>query len=189
MPALRKPLELHQLQNTKPRYVEEGVTFAPARPKYPSGISGEAKAAFKRLTRLLEERRSVTSADQEILRLYAHLFDRHKRALEKLAEEGEIKIYYRLDKFGEQVPSERPNLWLKIAETCEAKMLAQLIAMGLTPQSRGKVMPTSLPKPAEPDWEENLNEEEREVVARLRAAAPPPLPEPDLSEIHEELLQ
>jgi P27 family predicted phage terminase small subunit len=179
MPALRKSLEAHSLNGTKPRYVEEGVTFAPARPKYPSGISGEAKAAFKRLTRLLEERRSITSADVEILRLYAHLYDRHKRALEKLAEEGEIKIYYRLDKFGEQVPSERPNLWLKVAETCEAKMLAQLIAMGLTPQSRGKVLPTSLPKTPE-----QLPEH---FPSREEACAPTP-DEIDLSTIHEEEL-
>jgi P27 family predicted phage terminase small subunit len=179
MPANRKPLELHQLQNTKPRYVEEGVTFTPARPKYPAGISGEAKAAFKRLSRLLEERRSITSGDVEILRLYAHLYDRHKRALVKLAEEGEIKIYFRLDKFGEQMPSERPNLWLKVATDCESRMLMCLTALGLTPQARGKVVPTALPKPPE----------EPEAFPSRQEAASSEEPDIDLDSIDETAVQ
>jgi P27 family predicted phage terminase small subunit len=194
----RKSLAEHQLQNTKPQYVEPD-TFLPAgRPKYPRGISGEAKAAFKRLSRMLEARRSLTPSDQEILALYAHLYSRWQRALAAIEKEGEIRLYTRLNNRGEDVQCEKPNLWLKVAETCEAKMIACLSALGMTPMNRSKVKTTEQPKPVGQSmsvngivFDDGLTPEEREELERWRAANPPapPEPEPDLSEIHEELVQ
>lgn len=112
------------------------------RPPLPKGICGEARAAFKRLRHTLERRGHLTKGDGEILTLYAYLFDRHQRALLKLAEQGEVRIYTRLDSHGQPVSSERPNLWLKIAEASEQKMLICLSQLGLTPRSRKDVKAT-----------------------------------------------
>jgi P27 family predicted phage terminase small subunit len=145
----RKPLDLHDLQGTKPAYVLPDSDVGPGRPKYPKGISGEAKSAFKRLTKMLEDRRTITQGDAEILRLYAHLFDRHERALEHVRAEGEIVETDAVTKTGEVFTVLKPNLWLKIAETCETKMAALLTQLGLTPRTRTQVKTTK--EPAKPE--------------------------------------
>jgi P27 family predicted phage terminase small subunit len=150
MPQPRKSLEHHKFHNTKPQYVEPQSDVAAGRPKYPSNISAAAKATFKRLVRLLEHRRVCTAGDAEILRLYAVTFDRHTRALEHLASEGEIVTYLRLNNHGEQVPSVKPNLWLDVATNAEKFMRACLADLGLNPLQRSKVAPTKAePKPEE----------------------------------------
>jgi P27 family predicted phage terminase small subunit len=144
----RKPLEEHELNGTKPQYVLPDSDVPAGRPKYPKNISGEAKATFKRLVRMLEARRTVTSGDQEILRLYAILFDRHSRAVEHIATEGEIVETSVLSKTGEPITVMKPNQWLKIAETCETKMAVLLVQLGLTPRTRTQVKATKeTPKP------------------------------------------
>lgn len=151
-PMPRKSLAEHALTGTKPEYVTpDTVAVAPGRPHYPKGISADARKEFKRLCNLLEKRRSLTPGDEEALRLYAIVFDRHARAIAKLAEEGEIKIYYRLDNQGKQVPSERPNLWLKVAQESERFMVSVLDRLGLTPMNRGKVKPCDVPKEVKPE--------------------------------------
>jgi P27 family predicted phage terminase small subunit len=144
----RKSLTDHALTGTKPQYVLPDSDVPAGRPKYPKGISGEAKSTFKRLTKMLEQRRTVTVGDAEILRLYAYLFDRHSRALEHIATEGEIVASNSVSKTGEVYEVMKPNQWLKIAETCETKMANLLQQLGLTPRSRTQVKATKEePKP------------------------------------------
>ena len=146
----RKPLDLHDLQGTKPAYVLPDSDVGPGRPKYPKGISGDAKSAFKRLTKMLEDRRTITQGDAEILRLYAHLFDRHERALEHVRLEGEIVPTQTFSKDGNStITVMKLNQWLKIAETCETKMAALLTQLGLTPRTRTQVKTTK--EPAKPE--------------------------------------
>jgi P27 family predicted phage terminase small subunit len=142
MPRDRKGLDEHKLAGTKPQYVLPDSDVAAGRPKYPKGISGEAKAAFKRLTQLLEKRNTVTAGDIEILRLYAHLYDRHQRALEHITLEGEIVPTQVVTSGGAIITVQKPNQWLKVAEVCEAKMLAALTQLGLTPRTRTQVKST-----------------------------------------------
>lgn len=155
MPRERKSLADHRLNNTKPEWAPASTPdLAPGRPKYPRGISLEARRTFKRLVRMLEERRSLTRGDEEVLRLYATLFDRHQKALGHIALEGEVCTYHRLNNRGESVPSERPNLWLRIAQDSEKQMAALLRDLGLTPVTRSKTKPTAAPqepKPADPE--------------------------------------
>lgn len=139
MPQPRKSLEQHDLQNTRPQYVELSSDVAASRPKYPRNISGESKAAFKRLVRLLENRRVCTAGDAEILRLYAIAFDRHVRALDHLAAEGEIAPYTRLDSNGTAHTFYKTNEWLKVATDCEKFMRSCLSDLGLNPLNRAKV--------------------------------------------------
>ncbi len=150
-PMPRKELTEHILNGTRPEWVEPTANLAPGRPKYPRGISLDAKHTFKRLCFLLEKRRNLTEGDCELLRLYSLAYDRHSRAIAALAAEGEIVTYYRLDNHGEQVPSVSKNLWLPVAESCEKFMRGCLADLGLNPQTRSKVKQTEIPKPPEPD--------------------------------------
>jgi P27 family predicted phage terminase small subunit len=150
MPRDRKSLEEHRLQGTKASYVLPDSDVLAARPKYPKGISGAAKTAFKRLTKMLQDRNTVTAGDAEILRLYAHLFDRHARALENIATEGEIVVADAVSKTGEVYEVQKENPWLAIAQNCETKMTNILSALGLTPRTRTQVKATKeKPKPDE----------------------------------------
>jgi P27 family predicted phage terminase small subunit len=145
----RKSLEDHALQGTKPQYIAGG-DVAPGRPKYPPNISGEAKKAFKRLSRSLINRNHATEGDQEILRMYAYLFDRYERARQHVADEGEIVPTNSVSKSGEVYEVLKPNQWLKVLQDAEAKMFACLQQLGLTPKTRSTVKPAKeTPKPAD----------------------------------------
>ena len=146
MANARKSLADHELENTRARYSLPDSDVNPGRPKIPRGISGEAKAAFKRLTKMLQQRRTLTSGDQEILRLYAHAYDRHQRALAKLAEEGEIRCYEQTTKGGDVISVERENLWLPICQNAERYMRGLLSDLGLNPIQRTRVKKTEVPQ-------------------------------------------
>jgi P27 family predicted phage terminase small subunit len=151
MPRERKDLETHKLQNTKPSYVEPKSDVDSSRPKYPKGLTPEAKRVFKNVTRLLERRRSLTEADGELVRFLALTHVRHARAVEKLAEQGEIRMYTRLDSNGQPHEFEKENLWLAVATTAEKQMIGIYDRLGFTPRDRSKVKPTKdeTPKPEE----------------------------------------
>ncbi len=147
MPTPRVSIEDHKLAGTKCHYQDDDAEIRPGRPKYPRGISPEAKSVFKRLCKLLSRRRTLTEGDAELLRLYAVTFDRHSRALEHLAAEGEIAPYERLDSNGQAHTVYKENLHLKIAHDCEKFMRAVLGDCGLNPISRGKVKEAVPKKP------------------------------------------
>lgn len=152
MPRDRKSLEDHALSGTTPQYVLPDSDVPASRPSFPKGISQTAKKKFKQLVAMLEARRTVTAGDQEILRLYALTFDRHERAIVNLQRDGEIVPTIVFGKNGDQITVMKPNLNLKIAETCESKMLALLTQLGLTPRTRTQVKETKAPKKAEADF-------------------------------------
>jgi P27 family predicted phage terminase small subunit len=142
----RISLEEHELRSTRPQYVLADSDVPAGRPKYPKNISPEAKSAFKRLVKMLEARRTVTSGDSEVLHIYAVLFDRPEKALEHLRTEGEIVECEAVTKNGELYTISKPNLWLKIAQDSEARMFACLQQLGLTPRTRTQVKKTEEPK-------------------------------------------
>ena len=101
----------------------------------------------------MEARQVITPGDAELLRIYAVAYTRHERALDKLAVEGEICVYVRLDSNGQAHDQEKPNLWLKVAQDAERTMVACLDWLGLTPLNRNKVRPTAN-APAQPTPEQ-----------------------------------
>jgi P27 family predicted phage terminase small subunit len=96
---------------------------------------------------MLAQRRTLTAGDQEILRLYATAFDRHARAVEHLAKEGEIVISQRTTKSGELFDFEEENKWLSIAQNSEKYMRGLLSDLGLNPLQRSRVKQTEVKKP------------------------------------------
>jgi len=172
MPTQVKPDELHWLQGTKPQAKAKAeYSVEPGRPKYPKGISAEARAVFKRLCTLLESRRALSEGDGELLRLYSILYDRHARALAKIAVEGEVRVYVRLDSNGNPHDQEKSNIWLKVAETAERNMVACLDRLGLSPLNRGKVAPTSRTTKTEAEAAASA-EEEFDNFLRRKGPAP-----------------
>jgi P27 family predicted phage terminase small subunit len=183
MPTPRKDLTAHELQGTKARYSEPSSEVAAGRPKFPKNFTGEMKATFKRIVRLLETRRVCTQGDAEIVRLFCVALDRHNRALEHIRAEGEICAYTRLDSNGQPHEVWKENLWLKVCTDAEKLQLAALDRLGLTPLNRGKIKPATDPKNPKP-----LTPEEEATLSR-EATQPTLDDEPDLSKIDETLIQ
>jgi P27 family predicted phage terminase small subunit len=179
MPTPRKSLEDHALSNTKPRYAEPTSEVLGGRPKFPTNFSGEMKATFKRIVRLLETRRTCTTGDAEIIRLFCVAVDRQKRALGHIGSEGEITCYTRLDSNGQPHEIWKPNLWLKVCTDAEKLQLAALDRLGLTPMNRAKVKPTK----EAPKLDVN------DAVFSREAEQQPLSDEPDLNAIDETLIQ
>jgi P27 family predicted phage terminase small subunit len=134
-------LAAHALSGTKPNYeVDVRLSaLAGGRPRFPKDLSPESRRTFKMLCRLLQERRQLTPADGEVIRLYCLALERHKHATQHLAVEGEVRMYTRLDSNSVAHAIEKPNLWIKIAESSEKFMLSTLTALGLTMTSRDRV--------------------------------------------------
>jgi P27 family predicted phage terminase small subunit len=144
----RKSAADHELTGTKQRLTLPDSDIPAGRPKVPKSLSVAAKKTFKRLAALLAQRRTLTAGDAELLALYAHTFDRHQRALEKLAVEGEIRIYEHVAK-GEIVSVEKENLWYPIARDAAKYMKSCLSDLGLNPVQRNKVKTIEKPKSEE----------------------------------------
>lgn len=150
----RLPLRTHKLRGTKPHYDPADTPAAPAtaaatagRPRYPKGLSRSARSIFKELCALLEERRSLTRADGEALRLYAILYDRQARAMAEAEREGFVVTQTVCDSHGAPSSRQKKSLYLTIAQESERAMLGILDRLGFTPSARTKVQPT---QPAEP---------------------------------------
>jgi P27 family predicted phage terminase small subunit len=151
MPTPRKSIPDHELQGTRVRYVLPDSGVLAGRPALPKGLSPAAKKTFRRLVKMLTQRRTITAGDQEIIGLYCITFDRHQRALEKLAVEGEIRIYEHVAK-GEIVSVEKENLWYPIARDAAKFMKSCLSDLGLTPLQRAKVKQTEVKKSEEDEF-------------------------------------
>lgn len=144
MPARRKSENLHQLHGSRPhdRAAEAAEALVAGRPGYPKNLTREAKRIFKMLCRQLENRRALTEGDGHLIQLYAEIFDRRQRAQAKLLAEGEVCAYTRLDPNGVAHKIEKPNHYLKIAETCEKSLISILDRLGLSPLAGTKVKQT-----------------------------------------------
>lgn len=142
MPQEKIDEELHDLHGTESQAAPDAPPLEASRPRCPKELGGEAKKAFRALCRTLEARRALTAGDAEILRLYAILFDRHKRAISHVLAEGEICPQTVLSSNGDPVEVLKPNQWLKVAQDAEGRMRGLLADLGLNPMSRPKVKPT-----------------------------------------------
>jgi len=177
MATPRKSDFMHALSGTKSQATTPDVIVAPGRPKFPKDISKELRPLFKRVCSLLEQRRALTAGDGELILLFVVTYDRWQRALAKVQEEGEVRLYTRLNNHGEEVQAERTNLWLPIAERAEKQLTGLCDRLGLTPLNRSKVKPTGeqeKPKP-EPTPEEQFF---AALDNRQRFLTPPVVEEP-----------
>jgi P27 family predicted phage terminase small subunit len=157
MPRPMKTIEEHFHHGTIPQNRLPGSSDMPAgMPAKPKRLSAPARKMFRQLCALLEERRQLTKADGELLRLYAQLWDRQRHAQDHIDQEGEVCEYTRLDSNGVARDQFKPNLWLAIAERAEKSMVAILDRLGLTPVNRSRVRPLKSAEPPD-EFEQFMN--------------------------------
>jgi P27 family predicted phage terminase small subunit len=158
----RKSSALHQLHGTKPNGRAADVSAVPAgRPIIPADIKALGlRAPFKKLCRLLSERRVLTNGDVELVRLFVIIQDRHVRNAKLLQEEGELCSYIRLDSNGQPHPQVKVNLRLKVCSDAERQMASILNQLGMTPTAKDRAKPT---QPEMPD-EKELSSAEKYMI-------------------------
>jgi P27 family predicted phage terminase small subunit len=115
-------------------------------PKMPSYLSTDARKEWRRLLPLLMNRGSLTAGDAQGLALHCETFARWVKCQKQINEEGLMLAVTVLDKHGEKVTRTKPHPCLRIAQDCERSLRVSLASMGLTPQSREKIIPA---KPVE----------------------------------------
>jgi len=98
-------------------------------------------------------RGSLTAGDAQGLALHCETFARWVTCQKQINEEGLMQTVTVLDKHGEKVTRTKPHPCLKIAQDCERSLRVSLASMGLTPQSREKIIPA---KPVEEKTESIL---------------------------------
>ena len=123
-------------------------TVRAGRPRYPAGLTPAARRMFKDLCRLLSDRRALSEADGEALRLYAILYDRHARALAAVESEGLLISETRFGSNGEPSLRKVKNPALAICQESEKQMTAILRDLCLTVATKDKSKPTRA-RPAE----------------------------------------
>jgi P27 family predicted phage terminase small subunit len=144
MPAPRKDQALHDLHSTKPNGRAADVSHVPSgRPRFPKDLDASLRPIFKRLCSLSQERRTLTRADAELLRLYCFQYERHEKNVALLRQEGELCEYTRLDSHGQPHQQVKVNLRLKVVSDAERQMAAILNQLGLTPTAKDRAKPTS----------------------------------------------
>ena len=145
MPTPRKSLEQHALDGTRAHYnpTKQTSHIPAARPYPPLWLNEACKKKFQQIARVLQKRRVATAGDTELLAQYAILWDRWRRATDNVLAEGEIITVTKAAKDGTTYQVLVTNPWLKIAVTSEKQMAAQLLALGLTVNSRDKAKQTA----------------------------------------------
>jgi P27 family predicted phage terminase small subunit len=145
MPANRKDQAVHNLHGTLPngRAADVLANVPSGRPKIPRDIGPGLRKTFKHLCSLLQERRTLTRADAELIRLYCIIYERHERNVALLRDENELCEYTRLDSHGQPHQQVKVNLRLKVVSDAEKQMASLLNQLGLTPTAAGRAKPTS----------------------------------------------
>jgi P27 family predicted phage terminase small subunit len=142
MPA--KKAELHVLTGTKSQTKpEEPPKIRAGRPKPPAHLSEDARAEWKRVSKILGARGTETPGDYGVLALYCEINARWVEAKKQLEIEGLQIETTLLDSNGKTFTKTVNNPVLKIVESCEARLLALTKSLGLTPDTREKVKPAA----------------------------------------------
>jgi P27 family predicted phage terminase small subunit len=191
----RKSQAEHALCGTEARITSlDESHVAGALPRPPKFLSKEAKKKFRGLTSQLSDRRAVTAGDGDLIAQYCVIDERWQQALAKIRDEGAVRIYLRLDRDGTPVETEKENLHIGIAQTCERQMVVILKQLGLTPKDRETVRPTAPPKRSKELDPNSLEAMQREgdrlraLLAAEQAVAPEPEEEIDINSIDTEVL-
>jgi P27 family predicted phage terminase small subunit len=116
--------------------------YTAGRPHFPSHMSKVARTEAKRLVRLLEDRRTVTPGDIAVITLYAEVYARWVATKAAVGDDLMVETKMK-NSNGEFVTVKRLNPLLKVLQLDESKLLALTRELGLTPQARDKVKPTS----------------------------------------------
>jgi P27 family predicted phage terminase small subunit len=141
----RKSIELHVQHGTRPHapQIKAPSPLVAGRPKFPRHLSKEGRRAFKHACALLEQRRTLTPGDEEMLALYATLHERWVALKEQLGTNFLIVVTI-LDSHGNPHEAKRVNPLVRMVSDCESKLLAVVKTLGLSPTDSRRTQPTAI---------------------------------------------
>jgi P27 family predicted phage terminase small subunit len=138
-PALT-PFEEHVRGRTSEAKAPAPSPYVAGRPKFPPHLSKMAKAEFKRVAGLLEQRRTLTEADGTALGTYARCWQRWVEAEKNVDDRGASYLVPVFDRNGNKVgEKEKTNPRLIEAAMLRKELLQHAAALGISPASREKV--------------------------------------------------
>jgi P27 family predicted phage terminase small subunit len=126
------------LRGTKSKAVAYESTFRTGRPKAPKHLSAEALVEFRRVSKILEQRKTETPGDAGVLALYSEIFSRWIAAKQTVAAEGLMLDVVVLDSNGTAHTSRKLHPLLKVIQACETRLLPLMKSLALTPIDREK---------------------------------------------------
>ena len=112
------------------------------RPRLPKHLCAEAVVVWRNTVRLMRQRGTISAGDVPALELYAEISARWQAAKADLNKRGIIVQQVRRDKQGNTYTVDAQNECLAICQDCERQLLSLAKALGLTPDTRGRVEPT-----------------------------------------------
>ena len=158
----RKSLEAHRLSGTKPQYGDpDAPVFAAGKPRMPRDLPLVAQAEWKRITRELKKRGTLTCVDSSALEVYTRLFANWKSYCEELDKYGPMIEETVLDKDSKPHVRRVLNPAGKIAIQLGNAVRQYQKEFSATPASREKTRPAApeAPKTPPPKTQEQLDEE------------------------------
>jgi len=147
LPASRKSQPAHELTGTKPRWTEPTPSaFEAGRAKCPAHLCPEARAEFRRVSKILGTRGTETPGDFAVLAVYAECYSRWVLAKKELAEGGLLVEETVLSSNGAPIARRKLNPLYRVLADCEARLVRLAETMGLTPVVRDRVKPAATPE-------------------------------------------
>jgi len=158
--------DAHWLKGTRPTRAANGgeSMFTGGKPRMPQGMGPVAEAEWKRLSKQLKQRGTLTTADATAMEVHCITFARWKAACAEVEKYGEMIDEICLDKNGEQFTRRVVNPMGKQAVQLGNSVRAMLKEFSATPASRDKAKPAQEPpkpeppKPVEPETQDQAME-------------------------------
>jgi P27 family predicted phage terminase small subunit len=140
------------------------------RPHMPADLPPEGQSQWKRVVRLLSQRKTITRADEMLLEVHCWTYLRWKRCVKQLVEQGDVKTSHWYDSQGHECEKEIEAPLSKVVYKLETSLRAQLRELGSTPLQREKVKPAKQPEPRVRELTPEEQEEQRfdELILKRR---------------------
>jgi P27 family predicted phage terminase small subunit len=139
-----KTIRQHLLHGTVPQgKPDKPSLYQGGRPKFPAHLSRVGRQEMKRLVRILEARGTSTEGDYAIAAMYGEVYARWISCLRQIGDDLMVMTTI-TDNHGTARVVTRLNPLLKVAQACEARLLALTKELGLTPKDRDRVKRTAL---------------------------------------------
>lgn len=137
-----KPTELKRLQGNpgKRRLNDSEPRPAATMPRCPSHLTGEAKAEWRRVARVLHESGLLTQIDRAALAIYCQAWARWVKAEGQVARHGEV--------VKSAAGNVMQNPYLSIANRAMKQMQLMARELGMTPSARSQIRVQPLDEPS-----------------------------------------
>ena len=191
MPRARKTRAQHALAGTEPQWNDDAGSESQftrgGRPKMPDDLSEAGQAEWKRMTKQLQKRGTLTAVDSSSLEVYCRMFSRWKTAAKEAEENPTVETSW-TDGAGVVQTKVVENPASKIAARLEISLRAYQREFAATPASREKAKrlapekkPDEFPVGSVGWYQQHYNELKTTQPAPI-PAAPAPVVEPVAAE-------